>query len=45
MEVGDFVLDEVEIGVEVGAEGHIAFISSASGSASFKLKFRPKNQQ
>lgn len=45
MEVGNFVLDEVEIGVEVGAEGRIAFISSASGSASFKLKFKPKKQQ
>jgi hypothetical protein len=40
-EVGDFSLEEVEIGVEVGTEGGIAFIASASGSASFKLKFRP----
>ena len=43
-EVGRFELQEVEIGVEVGAEGGIEFIgtATASGKATITLTFRPR---
>jgi hypothetical protein len=43
VEVGRFELQEVEIGVEVGAEGGIEFIgtATASGKAAITLTFRP----
>jgi hypothetical protein len=45
VKVGQFELQEVEIGVEVGAEGGVEFIgtATASGKASITLKFRPKS--
>ena len=44
VEVGRFELQEVEIGVEVGAEGGVEFIgtATASGKAAITLTFRPK---
>src|SRR5256885_16557180 len=42
VDVGRFELQEVEIGVEIGAEGGIEFIgtATASGKASIKLTFK-----
>ncbi len=41
--VGQYELKEVEIGLEVGAEGGVSFIgtSKISGSGSIKLTFSP----
>lgn len=44
--VGEFELDQVEIGLEVGAEGGVSFIgtSKISGSGSIKLTFSPPSK-
>ena len=43
IEIGRFQLKEVEIGVEIGAEGGVEFIgtATASGKASITLIFKP----
>jgi hypothetical protein len=45
VEVGRFELQEVQIGVEVGAEGGVEFIGTvtASGKASITLTFKPRS--
>ena len=43
VDVGRFELQEVEVGVEIGAEGGVEFIgtATASGKASITLTFKP----
>lgn len=45
VEVGRFELQEVQVGVEVGAEGGVEFIGTvtASGKASITLTFKPRS--
>jgi hypothetical protein len=43
VDVGRFELQQVEIGVEIGAQGGVEFIgtATASGKAAIKLTFKP----
>jgi hypothetical protein len=46
LDIGRFELQEVEIGVEIGAEGGVEFIgtATASGKAAVKLTFKPNRR-